>query len=174
MLKITVNKQGTYSDSEPEAFQIEQQGENWWIDQQLFQGDIVSITDRHFHVIWENKSYNLEVVEANPAEKTFQIRINGQLYHTAAKDQIDLLLEGMGLQQQASHKMNHVKAPMPGLIQSIAVQEGEQVQKGDILLVLVAMKMENMIKAAGDGTVKTIKVCAGETVEKNQVLLEFQ
>jgi acetyl/propionyl-CoA carboxylase alpha subunit len=90
------------------------------------------------------------------------------------KDRIDLLLEGMGLHAKVTNKINHLKAPMPGLIHSVAVKEGDKVSKGDILLVLVAMKMENVIKAAGDGTVKSMKIIAGQTVEKNQVMLEFE
>ncbi len=63
---------------------------------------------------------------------------------------------------------------MPGLIQSIAVEPGQEVHKGDTLLVLVAMKMENIIKSPGTGIVKTLKITAGQIVEKNQVLVEFQ
>jgi biotin carboxyl carrier protein len=62
---------------------------------------------------------------------------------------------------------------MPGLIQSIAVAEGDSIAKGDNLLVLVAMKMENVIKSSGSGIIKTLKVMPGQIVEKNQVLLEF-
>lgn len=174
MLKITVSQDKTGPVTEQHSFALEQQGGSWLIDQQIFNGDIVRLSDQHFHVIWNNKSYNVEIVEANLNEKTFQVVINGRPYYTAAKDEIDLLLEGMGMQHKSAKKINHVKAPMPGLIQSISVGAGDQVRKDDILLVLVAMKMENVIKAAGDGIVKSLKVSAGETVEKNQVILEFE
>jgi biotin carboxyl carrier protein len=77
------------------------------------------------------------------------------------------------MQNGPSQKINNVKAPMPGLIQSIAVAEGDSISKGDNLLVLVAMKMENVIKSSGSGVIKTLKVMSGQIVEKNQVLLEF-
>lgn len=172
MLKITVN-----NDSVPggqHSYDVEQQGESWLVDNKLFDGDIERLSENHYHIIWKNKSYNVELLEANLAEKTFHILINGRQYTTVAKDQIDILLEGMGMHTKAAQKINHVKAPMPGLIQSISVAEGDLVSKGDTLLVLVAMKMENVIKASGDGIVKSLKVSAGETVEKNQVMLEFQ
>jgi biotin carboxyl carrier protein len=63
---------------------------------------------------------------------------------------------------------------MPGLILDIYVQEKQQVQKGDVLLILEAMKMENAIKSAADGVIKSIKVSKRQSVEKNQLLLEFE
>ena len=178
MLKITVDGNESGSGDLPVGNQkiseLEKEKDNWTIDKVLFDGDIVKLKENHYHAIWNNKSYNIEVIDSNLSDKTFQLLINGQLLTTTAKDQFDLLLEGMGMQAKAVQKINHVKAPMPGLIQSIAVVEGDTVSKGDMLLVLVAMKMENVIKSAGDGIVKSLKVTAGETVEKNQVMLEFQ
>jgi acetyl/propionyl-CoA carboxylase alpha subunit len=172
MLKITVNNDVTANGQQ--SYDVEQQGTSWLVNQEIFNGDIVRLSESRYHIIWNNKSYNVELLEANVVEKTFHILINGRRYTTIAKDEIDILLEGMGMQAKAVQKINHVKAPMPGLIQSVSVEEGDQVSKGDTLLVLVAMKMENIIKASGDGIVKSLKVSAGETVEKNQVMLEFQ
>ena len=62
---------------------------------------------------------------------------------------------------------------MPGLIIDLKVKDGDQVKAGDPLLILEAMKMENIIKSPGDATVKSVKVTMGEGVEKNQVLIEF-
>ncbi|TDE13335.1 biotin/lipoyl-containing protein [Dyadobacter psychrotolerans] len=171
MLKVTVENE--IADQPGASFELEQQQESWTIDNTLFDGDVVRLSENHYHVIWANKSYNVEVIQSNHQEKTFQLLINGLLVKTSVKDQFDLLLEGMGLEAKAVQKINHVKAPMPGLIQSIAVSEGDHVNKGDTLLVLVAMKMENIIKASGDGIVKSLKINSGDTVEKNQVMLEF-
>ena len=173
MLKVIV--EGNHSGEDQEkVFELEQEKDNWFINKDLFSGDVVRIRENHYHVIWNNQSYNIEVIDSNIPEKTYRLLINGQHFTTTVKDQVDLLLEGMGMQVKPVQKINHVKAPMPGLIQSIAVAEGDIVSKGDTLLVLVAMKMENVIKSAGDGIVKSLKVKAGETVEKNQVMLEFQ
>jgi acetyl/propionyl-CoA carboxylase alpha subunit len=172
MLKVTV--EDNRSSGDDIVFNLRQEKENWLIDDRKFDGDLLQLSENQYHVIWENKSYNIEIIRADYTEKVFEILINGRMIHTKAKGEFDLLLESMGMQANAVQKINHVKAPMPGLIQSISVVEGDTVKKGDILLVLVAMKMENVIKSPGDGIVKILKVSAGEIVEKNQVMLEFQ
>lgn len=174
MLKVNVgNKPQGEQPEQASTFEIDQRKEGWFINGKAFEGDIAALGNNRFHVIWNNKSYNIEVIERNPAEKSTHLLINGQHYHTTAKDDLDLLLEKMGMQSGSSQKINNVKAPMPGLIQSIAVAEGDTIAKGDNLLVLVAMKMENVIKSSGGGVIKTLKVMPGQIVEKNQVLLEF-
>ncbi|NIJ53566.1 acetyl-CoA carboxylase biotin carboxyl carrier protein subunit [Dyadobacter arcticus] len=177
MLKVSVSNSGSSEHSDASftrTIDIKQEKNDWFIDDQPFNGDIARLSDTRFHIIWNNKSYNVEVLEQNIAEKTIHLLINGVHYYTTAKDRLNLLLEGMGLQNNAADKVNNVKAPMPGLIQSVAVAEGDQINKGDKLLVLVAMKMENIIKSSGNGVIKSLKVAPGEIVEKNQVLLEFQ
>jgi biotin carboxyl carrier protein len=135
--------------------------------------DIVKISDERFHILLENKSYNVEVVSADIQTKTFSLKINGRKYDVALKDKFDLLLEKMGMNNSSASKINSIKAPMPGLIIDLKVKEGDHVKAGDPLLILEAMKMENVIKASGDSIVKTLKVKKGESVEKNQVLIEF-
>jgi biotin carboxyl carrier protein len=79
----------------------------------------------------------------------------------------------MGMTNTSSVKVNNVKAPMPGLIISLKVADGDEVKQGDPLLILEAMKMENILKSPGDGKVKSVKVKMGDSVEKNQILIEF-
>jgi biotin carboxyl carrier protein len=62
---------------------------------------------------------------------------------------------------------------MPGLILDLKVKPGDEVKKGDVVLILEAMKMENSIKSPGDGIVKLVKVNLKDSVEKNQVLIQF-
>ena len=62
---------------------------------------------------------------------------------------------------------------MPGLIQRIEVNKGDEIHKGDPLLILEAMKMENVIKSPGEGIVSTIHVREKASVEKNELLISF-
>jgi biotin carboxyl carrier protein len=162
MLKVTLNSQ------QPSLIV-----DGHLLNDQVHDADI-SVIDAHtWHIIRNNKSFRAEVVEADYATKTFKIKVNGHLHVAEVKDKFDLLLESMGLNAAASTKVNDVKAPMPGLILDIKVSEGQAVQKGDALIILEAMKMENVIKAAGDGIVKAIKANKGDKVEKNQLLIQF-
>ena len=70
----------------------------------------------------------------------------------------------------ASAGAQTVSAPMPGTILKVNVSNGQAVKKGDVLMILEAMKMENEILAAGDGTVASVNVSAGQTVESGTVL----
>jgi len=65
-------------------------------------------------------------------------------------------------------------APMPGLILEVKVSDGDKVAKGDPLVIIEAMKMENVIKAPADGVVKTVNVAQGDSVEKGDQMLEFE
>jgi biotin carboxyl carrier protein len=88
-------------------------------------------------------------------------------------DQFDELLHQLGMDSQNTSKIAELKAPMPGLVLRILASEGDEVMKGGNLLVLEAMKMENIIKAPADVVIKSIRVIAGDKVEKNQVMIIF-
>ena len=127
-----------------------------------------------FHILRDNKSYRVDVVKADYAAKTFTIRVNDTMYDLSAKDRFDLLLEELGMADMVSNKANDLKAPMPGMVLDIIVSAGDTVVKGDKLVVLEAMKMENVLKAEGDAVVKAIHAEKGKAVEKNQILVEFE
>ncbi len=143
--------------------------------------DIAEIRDGVFHVLKAGSpvfsgntvSYNAEVVRADFAHKSFTVKVNGKLLEVKAHDKFDLLLQQLGLGQANGTQPKDLKAPMPGLILDIKVTEGQAVLKGDVVVILEAMKMENAIKAPADGTVKAVKVKTGDNVEKNQVLIVF-
>ena len=140
---------------------------------QPFAWDIADLGEGRFHVLHEGRSYNAEIVEADYATKIIVLKINGQRVELSAKDRFDLLLERLGMSNAATVKVNELKAPMPGLIVDIRVEPGQAVLKGDPLLVLEAMKMENILKASADGTVSSIKVALRDNVQKGQVLVQF-
>lgn len=128
----------------------------------------------NFHVLTDNIGYNIEVVKINREEKKVDLKINNKLYQYTVKDKFDELLSNMGFEAMATKKVTTLKAPMPGLVIEVLVKPGDLVKKGDGLLILEAMKMENMIKSPADVEVKNIVVSAGNAVEKNQLLIEFK
>lgn len=136
--------------------------------------DLVQIADNNYSLLVDNVSYNAQLVNYNKDEKKMVVLINGNEYELNIKDKTDLLLQEMGISVASAAKHNLFKAPMPGLIRSVLAVEGQAVNKGDVVLILEAMKMENALKAPADVVVKAVKVQQGQAVEKNQILLEFE
>ncbi len=136
-------------------------------------GSFIKINDYQYHFIHNNNSYNVEVIKINHDDKAMVVKINSVRYTLSLKDKFDELLKNLGLDNLTAKKVSDVKAPMPGMVLSILVKEGDEVKKGDTLLILEAMKMENSLKAAADGLVKKIVAVKGTAVEKNQVLIQF-
>lgn len=156
-------------------FEIEKSDGNFQVNGASVDLDVCALTRANTsNVIYQNKSYNVEVVEVNTLEKTSTVKVNGNLYTVQVEDQFDLLLKQLGMDAVAGTKIREIKAPMPGLVLKIMVEEGSTVNKGDNLLVLEAMKMENILKSTTDGIIKKIHVSQGDKIEKNTVLLQFQ
>lgn len=168
MLKIKVN------DKKEHLLEISPSGTSGKINKENFSIDLLKIKDGSYHVLRNNKSYNVEVLKADHLEKSFTIKVNGNKYQLQIKDRYDELLKSMGMEITGGGKINEIKAPMPGLVLEIMVSPGQQVQKGDPVMVLEAMKMENVLKSPSDGIVKKINVEQKQAVEKNQVLLNFE
>ena len=125
-------------------------------------------------VIYNNKSYTATVDSIDKAAKQMLVSINRQQHTIGIKEPIDQLLTSMGMDLSAMQKAEPVKAPMPGKVLKVMVEEGQQIQKGDGLLILEAMKMENVLKAATDGTVKAINIEEQTAVEKGAILIELE
>lgn len=136
--------------------------------------DLLEIKDGKFHILQDNQSFDATVLDANYDTKTFRIKINKNVYEVNLKDKFDLLVEKLGFSNMTVQKVNNIKAPMPGLVLDVLVQVGDAVSKGDSVLILEAMKMENVIKAEGDAVVKSIEITKGTPVEKNQIMVEFE
>jgi biotin carboxyl carrier protein len=164
MFKASVNNR---------TFEIEKLNDHFVVNGESISPDITALSGTYFSIIHNDKSYRAEVVKIDPSSKTCSIKINGKLIDVALKDKFDLLLEKLGMNNVGAGKVNSIKAPMPGLIVDLRVREGDVVKQNDPLLILEAMKMENIIKSPGDGVVKSVKVTKGASVEKNQILIEF-
>ncbi|MGP8216680.1 MAG: acetyl-CoA carboxylase biotin carboxyl carrier protein subunit [Bacteroidia bacterium] len=125
------------------------------------------------HIIYNSRSYNAELVSYNEEEKSVMLKVNNSRYEVKLKDDTDVLLEKLGIGTK-QHTVQNIKAPMPGLVIDVKIKLGDTVAKGDALLVLEAMKMENIIKSPAQAIVKKINVSKGMPVEKNQVLIEME
>jgi len=136
--------------------------------------DIIPTADGHFHIIQDNRSYNAEVLGTDYNEKAFELKINGVIYEVKLEDEYDQLVKRLGLSVVSQQVVKDINAPMPGLVLEVSVEAGQEVEEGTPLLILEAMKMENVIKAPGTGVVKRVNVSKGEAVEKNYLLIEME
>lgn len=136
--------------------------------------DLLDSGKGRFHAIRDNKSYEVEIIDADLDTKTMNIKVNGRDYTVALSDRYDELLKSLGMDKALGAKVNEMKAPMPGMVLDVRVTEGQAVAKGDALVVLEAMKMENILKSPGDVVVKKIIAKKGTAVEKNEVLVLFE
>jgi biotin carboxyl carrier protein len=154
-------------------YKVEKGKDKLLINDEKIEADIQQLNASTYHIINELQSYNAEVISFDSEAKTAEIKVNGNVYIVAAKDQFDILLDKLGLNTLSSAKVSEIKAPMPGMVLKLFVSEGSEVKKGDNLFILEAMKMENIIKAPADVMVKKVKIKPGDKVEKGQVLLQF-
>ncbi|MCF1423059.1 acetyl-CoA carboxylase biotin carboxyl carrier protein subunit [Mangrovimonas futianensis] len=136
--------------------------------------DIHPITENEQHVLYQNKGYYAQIKTKDFNHKEFEVKINNNLYNVNIFSELDVLIKDMGFEVGASKFVNDIKAPMPGLILDIQVTEGNEVQEGSPLLILEAMKMENVLTSPRSGIIKSIKINKGDAVDKNQLLIEFE
>lgn len=133
--------------------------------------DIIKNKDGSYNLIYENKSYNLSILKSDINNKKYIVSVDGKEFDLDIKDSLDQMLDQMGFSNNKKQSTGEIKSPMPGMVLHIDVEEGQEIEKGDTLLVLEAMKMENLIKAHVNGKIISIKVKQGDAVSKNQVLL---
>ncbi|AMC11900.1 acetyl-CoA carboxylase biotin carboxyl carrier protein subunit [Lutibacter profundi] len=136
--------------------------------------DILKLSESKFHVIHNNKSFNVELEKSNFFNKEYVINVNSNNYTVKISNQLDLLIKEMGFTIGTSKKSNDIKSPMPGLILNINVEIGQKVSEGETLLILEAMKMENTISSPKSGIIKSIYIKKGETVEKGELMIELE
>jgi len=159
---------------EDKSHEIELDNQQIKIDGKPTEIDLVKLLDNKFHILQNHKSYSIEIIHADYNLKRFSIKVNNNIYDLNLQTELDILLDKMGMSATSDEKMDNVKAPMTGLVLDILVEAGQSVNKGDNLLILEAMKMENIIKASGNGVVKNININKKDAVEKNQLLIEME
>ncbi len=166
MLQITVN--------DNRAFEIDNEDGVTHVNNVAATPDINMQPNGLISILLDGKSYTAIVENVDTAKKEISVRVNGQRYDTSIQEPIDLLLSNMGLDLKAMQKAEPVKAPMPGMVLKILVSPGQKIEKGDGIIILEAMKMENILKATGPATVKAIRVNEQTAVEKGAILIELE
>jgi biotin carboxyl carrier protein len=136
--------------------------------------DIIQKSPTEFNIINHHRSVNATLVDSDVTGKKLTIEVDGESYEVEIKDELDQMLDVMGFGIAATKQIKEVKAPMPGMVLEIVVLDGQDVNEGDKVLILGAMKMENCILVHTNAKIKRVAVSVGQAVEKGQVLVELE
>lgn len=150
---------------------------------------VIEILDDH-HVALDGVVYNVDFEAASeqtiysllvnnqsfegsvyPSDEGWQVLLHGSQYVLQVEDEREKRLRasmGSNLREDIDF---HLKAPMPGLVVAIPISEGQLVQKGDVLIILESMKMQNELKSPRSGTISRVRVKPGDSVEHKETLL---
>ena len=133
--------------------------------------DLRPAAEGGYHLLHDGTTYRLTDYHVDLATKTIELTLNGRRHHFELLDEVDLLVEQLGFQTAEVSVRKDAIAPMPGLVLDVMVTPGQEIAAGTPLLILEAMKMENVIKAEVDGTVAAVEIEKGQAVEKGQLLV---
>lgn len=161
-------------DNEP-TWKIKANGFDFVFDKATIDAaDIIQVSPGAFNLIIDHRSVTVKLLEEDAGGKKAKFEIDGEIFETAIKDELDQVLDKMGFSTASAKLIKEIKAPMPGLVLEVAVAERQEVKEGEKLLILGAMKMENVITIHAAAKIKRIAVKAGQAVEKGQVLVELE
>lgn len=139
------------------------------LDGKEYQVDFDALSDQPvFSLVIDGQSYEALVY---PGEDMWQVLMLGRFYPACVEDERERRLRAASKTSTVTGTIFQLKAPMPGLIIDIPISENQEVDEGDVLLILESMKMQNEMKSPKSGIIKKVNVDIGESVEQNQTLL---
>lgn len=145
-----------------------------WLDGVKQQVTFTKVGSRSYKLNIGQEEHLADLVSYDPQTKEMVLRMKAKKFQVKMKEPVDLFLEKTGIKLPAPKKQNKLIAPMPGLVLKVLVKPGDVIKKGEPLLILEAMKMENVFKAADDVTIKEINVTEKQAVEKGNELIHFE
>ena len=134
----------------------------------------VNYSNKEIILFKDQKKFKCKILKYNYEDQSYVVKVNGNISTIRIIKPAEKTAEKIGINKNAGLNVNTLKAPMPGLILEILVTKSVTVKKGDPIIILEAMKMENILTSPKDGVIKNIEVKAQQTVEKNNVLIRFE
>lgn len=139
------------------------------VDGKTYMVDFESVDGQPvYSLIVDGRSHESYVYQG---DDNWQVLLRGRLYPVTVEDEREKRLRAAAGGGVAETGEFHLRAPMPGLVVTIPVTEGQEVKRGQVILILESMKMQNELKSPRDGIMGRIRVKPGETVEQKQTLL---
>ena len=141
----------------------------------IFESDqsvqLLALEDHHAVIKNGSQTHEIWVVEEHPDHRIFNV--DGIEIKIQKHERLADLFEKIGFQEDSKNNISEIKAPMPGTIIDILVEEGQEIDQNDPILILEAMKMENIIRSTSKATVSEIVAKPGAVVQKNDTLIKF-
>jgi biotin carboxyl carrier protein len=164
-MKIFATIDGT--EYQAELAQTNSHSKLLWLGHEIHP-EFTSLGYHRYRLKLENRIYLLRF---RPTDDYIAVLVDGEEIQVKVETERSRLINELA--RQAGHTDSHfeIKAPIPGLVVKILVNAGETIVKGDKLLILEAMKMENVIKSPVDGAVESILTQSGKTVQSGERLL---
>ena len=135
--------------------------------------EVSLLPDQSYLVMVKNKPIVVRIGSWSDDLRNFAVRVGRDKVEVGLVREIDQLVQSMGFNKSVRLWVETLRAPMPGLVKQVLVQEGEEVVAGQNLIVLEAMKMENVIRSPQAGKIKKIEAKPSLTVDKGQALVVF-
>ena len=136
--------------------------------------DIFALDSTQKHVLNSDQSHLVSFAIKDFLNRSYHFELDGQFHKVKIHSPLEQRIEKMGLGHKRAEQFNSVAAPMPGVVLELRIAEGQEVEKGDTLLILEAMKMENALVSPKKAKIKSIHVQEKDTVEKSKVLIELE
>jgi biotin carboxyl carrier protein len=139
------------------------------VDGKPYEVDFESVSGQPvYSLLIDGNSYEAHVYSS---DEGWQVLLHGNFYPALVEDERERRLRAAAGGLSDDNREFLLKSPMPGLVVSIPVSEGQEIKKGDVLVILESMKMQNELKSPRAGTVGRVRIAPGQTVEQKQTLL---
>jgi biotin carboxyl carrier protein len=139
------------------------------LDGQPYEVDFDSIGEGPvYSMLLGGKSFEAYVY---PTEDAWQVLLHGRSYPALVIDEREKRLKAAGGGRVSERAEFQLRAPMPGLVVSVPIEDGQEVEKGEVLIILESMKMQNELKAPRPGKISRLRVKVGDSVEQHQIML---
>ena len=139
------------------------------VDGVEYEVDFESVSGQQvYSLLVDGKSHEAYIY---PDEGEWDVLLQGILYPATVEDEREKRLRSSFSSGPVLTGEFFLKAPMPGLVVSIPVADGQEIVQGDVLVILESMKMQNELESPRDGKISRIRVTEGDNVERKQTLL---
>ena len=142
------------------------------VDERTYEVDLVEVENGVYSILLDGKSYTVHLNEGETV-KRYDVQTQFHHYDLEIIDAESRYLQSRN-RNQLDDEESHISSPMPGKVVKIAVEAGENVEAGQTVIIVSAMKMESEYKAGKAGKIKEILVNEGDTIEGNQTLMTIE